>query len=44
MDRLIPTVLSLVNDRKGAKKKTIKAKKFVEKKQKESMKILENSL
>ena len=44
MDRLIPTVISLVNDRKGAKKKTLKAKTFVEKKQKESMKILENSL
>ena len=44
MDRLIPTVISLVNDRKGTKKKTLKAKTFVEKKQKESMKILENSL
>lgn len=44
MDRLIPTVLSLINDRNGAKKKTMKAKSFVEKKQKESMKILEASL
>ena len=44
MARLTSTVISLVNDRKGAKKKTIKAKLFVEKKQKESMKILETSL
>ena len=44
MDRLIPTVLSLVNDRKESKKKTLKAKEFVEKRQQETMKILEKSL
>jgi hypothetical protein len=44
MDRLIPTVLSLVNDRKESKKKTSKAKEFVEKRQQQTMKILESSL
>jgi hypothetical protein len=44
MERLIPTALSLVNDRKEAKKKTLKARAFVEKRQKETMKILEASL
>ena len=44
MDRLIPTVLSLVNHRKQAKQKTMVAKAFVEKKQKKTMKILESCL
>jgi hypothetical protein len=44
MDRLIPTVLSLVNDRKGAKKKTMIAKDFVEKRQQETMAVIRKFL
>jgi hypothetical protein len=44
MGRLIPTVLSLVNDRKGAKKKTMIAKDFVEKRQQETMAVIRKFL
>jgi len=44
MNRLIPTVLSLINDRKESKLKTMKAKEFVEKRQQETMKILSFNL
>jgi hypothetical protein len=44
MDRLISTVLSLANDPKTAKKKTMIAKDFVEKRQQETMAVIRKCL
>lgn len=44
MDRLIPTVLSLTNNPKAAKKKTMIAKDFVEKRQQETMAVIRKCL
>jgi polysaccharide pyruvyl transferase WcaK-like protein len=44
VERLVPTVLAIAKDPKTAKSKALKAKAFVEKRQKESMAILKTRL
>lgn len=42
--RLVPTVLSLVKDSRAAKARALKAKSFVEKRQKETMEVVKRNL